>query len=262
VSCQVVRGKNSRIGGSRMCAFFNFRGVFVIFQSQSHPDRRTKRNETRAFAKQRRRSIAQIFSQQHIEKSTLSFSLESLCKRTQPYLPFFRWGCKETLRRSVATTRRKTGKKSIFQFFFFELFSVVGSRKITPPRLTLARSRALLRKQVSRRRECEWERRLGVSRSRGGGVFFFFRCEEVRVENSFFLFEAWSWVARSGWRRRGFQMAKREGSKEFFTFRVLSGRPFGRRGLHFIYEFLPFFARRVFNVCLFSGVRAYRLFIK
>ena len=34
--------------------------------------------------------------------------------------------------------------------------------------------------------------------------------------------DRWSLV----WRRRGFQMAIREGSKEIFTFRVLSGRPF------------------------------------
>ena len=71
----------------------------------------------------------------------------------------------------------------------------------------------------------------------------------------------------------GFQMAKREGSitRIFFIrvlhFRVFGGLPFLEGRVHFIlirfFKFLPFFVRRVFNnVCLFSGVRAYRLFIK
>ena len=119
----------------------------------------------------------------------------------------------------------------------------------------------------SRRRESKSCPRLisrgGVS-PRGvvlfNAFFFFFRCEELR--KFFFLFEAWSLVALLWRRRGGFQMAKREGSRifhqNFECFRrssVLYWRGGGAASL------FSFFVKRVFNVCLFSGARAYRLFI-
>ena len=107
-------------------------------------------------------------------------------------------------------TRRKTGKKSIFQFFFFRTFLRWCSKNYTQDTTTLD-------SRNSRRRESKSCPRLI---SRGGvsprGVvlfnvfFFFFRCEELR--NSFFCLrpDRWSLV----W-RRVFQMAKREGSRIF-----------------------------------------------
>lgn len=179
---RVVRGKDSRIGGSRMCAFFNFQGGFCNFPIAISPRPSNETYETRAFAKQRRRSIAQIFSQQHIERSTLSFLKERLCKRTQPYLAFVRRGCKDSV---AEMTRRKTGKKSIFQFFFFRTFLRWFSKNYTQDTTTLD-------SRNSRRRESKSCPRLI---SRGGvsprGVvlfnvfFFFFRCEELR---KFFFF--------------------------------------------------------------------------
>ena len=153
---RVVRGKDSRIGGSRMCAFFNFQGGFCNFPISISPRPSNETYETRgAFAKQRRRSIAQIFSQQHIERSTLSFLKERLLHVPSHILPSSDEDAKKLFFRSRRRDGRKTGKKSIFQFFFFELFSV-GSRKITPPRfLTLARTQGTSLKRVSRRREYE-----------------------------------------------------------------------------------------------------------
>ena len=82
------------------------------------------------------------------------------------------------------------------------------------------------------------EKTRNVSRSRAGVAFFSsFVVKRVRVENSFFLFELsdrWSLV----WRRRGFQMAKREGSRIFHhVSSAFEGRPLleGRGGLHFIF---------------------------
>ena len=147
-------------------------------------------------------------------------------------------------------TRRKTGKKSIFQFFFFRTFLRVGARKIihkTPPRLTLA-TREGERVRVVLDLSAEGVSLLAAS--------FFLTCSSSSFvvksyENSFFCLrpDRWSLV----WRRRGFQMAKREGSKRSKV--VLYWRGGGGCIL------FSFFVKRVFNVCLFSGARAYRLFI-
>jgi hypothetical protein len=155
-------------------------------------------------------------------------------------------------------TRRKTGKKSIFQFFFFELFSV-GARKIihkTPPRLTLA-TREGERVRVVLDLSAEGVSLLAAS-------FFLTRSSSSFVvksyENSFFCLrpDRWSLV----WRRRcGFQMAKREGSRIFHqNFECFRRSSLNWRGGGGCILF-SFFVKRVFNVCLFSGARAYRLFI-
>ena len=156
-------------------------------------------------------------------------------------------------------TRRKTGKKSIFQFFFFRTFLRWCSKNYTQDTTTLD-------SRNSRRRESKSCPRLI---SRGGvsprGVvlfnvlFFFFRCEELR--KFFFLFEAWSLVARVAsqvWVSNGKTWRLKNFSPKF---RVLSKVVlyFWRGGGGCI--LFSFFVKRVFNVCLFSGARAYRLFI-
>lgn len=157
-------------------------------------------------------------------------------------------------------TRRKTGKKSIFQFFFFRTFLRVGARKIihkTPPRLTLA-TREGERVRVVLDLSAEGVSLLAAS--------FFLTCSSSSFvvksyENSFFCLrpDRWSLV----WRRRGgFQMAKREGSRifhqNFECFRRSSVLYWRGGGGCILFSF---FVKRVFNVCLFSGARAYRLFI-
>ena len=237
VSSESSAEKTLALEAAACVRFSTFKGVFVIFQSQSHPDRRTRNVRTlRAFAKQRRRSIAQIFSQQHIERSTLSLSKENI-KRTQPYLAFFRWGCKETLLLSVAEmTRRKTGKKSIFQFFFFRTFLRWCSKNYTQDTTTLD-------SRNSRRRESKSCPRLisrgGVS-PRGvvlfNAFFFFFRCEELR--KFFFLFEAWSLVARVAsqvWVSNGKTWRLKNFSPKFRVLSKVVLKLEGRGGLHFIF---------------------------
>ena len=125
-------------------------------------------------------------------------------------------------------TRRKTGKKSIFQFFFFRTFLRVGARKIihkTPPRLTLA-TREGERVRVVLDLSAEGVSLLAAS-------FFLTRSSSSFVvksyENSFFCLrpDRWSLV----WRRRGFQMAKREGSRIFHhVSSAFEGRPLNWRG--------------------------------
>jgi hypothetical protein len=145
-----------------------------------------------------------------------------------------------------------------FNSFFFELFSV-GARKIihkTPPRLTLA-TREGERVRVVLDLSAEGVSLLAAS--------FFLTCSSSSFvvksyENSFFCLrpDRWSLV----WRRRGgFQMAKREGSRIFhqnFECFRRSSCIGGEGGAAFLFSF---FVKRVFNVCLFSGARAYRLFI-
>ena len=184
---RVVRGKDSRIGGSRMCAFFNFQGGFCNFPISISPRPSNETYETRAFAKQRRRSIAQIFSQQHIERSTLSFLKERLCKRTQPYLAFFRGGCKLSV---AEMTRRKTGKKSIFRFFFFRTFLGRWCSKNYTTTLD-PRENAHFSENASREGESTSEREdSGCLTAEEVSCSSSFVVKRERVENSFFLFEA------------------------------------------------------------------------
>ena len=158
-----------------MCAFFNFQGGFCNFPIAISPRPSNETYETRALAKQRRRSIAQIFPQQHIERSTLSLLKERLCKRTQPYLAFFRRGCKDSV---AEMTRRKTGKKSIFRFFFFRTFLRCWCSKNYTTTLD-PRENAHFSENASREGESTSEREdSGRLTAEPGVVFFFFRCAE------------------------------------------------------------------------------------
>jgi len=158
-------------------------------------------------------------------------------------------------------TRRKTGKKSIFQFFFFRTFLRVGARKIihkTPPRLTLA-TREGERVRVVLDLSAEGVSLLAAS-------FFLTRSSSSFVvksyENSFFCLRPDRWSLSCGVAGVGFKWQNVK-AQEFFTkiSSAFEGRPScigGEGGVAFLFSF---FVKRVFNVCLFSGARAYRLFI-
>lgn len=229
--------------------FSTFEGVFVIFQSQSHPDRRTKRMKRALFVCKAKKKIdrADLLATTHREIN--SFFLERKYKRTQPYLAFFRRGCKETLLSVAEMTRRKTGKKSIFQFFLFSNFSppFVVLEKLhhhaqRPSQKNAGTSQKTLCLEKERVRVREKTR--NVSRSRAGVAFFSsFVVKRVRVENSFFLFERsdrWSLVWPSpSWVGFKWQNVKAQ-SQEFFSlefctsFCVFGGLPFLEGRVHFI----------------------------
>ena len=233
-----------------MCAFFNFRGGFCNFPIAISPRPSNETYETRySFAKQRRRSIAQIFSQQHIERSTLSFLKENINVPSH-ISPSSDEDAKKLFFLSVAEmTRRKTGKKSIFQFFLFSNFSppFVVLEKLhhhaqRPSQKNAGTTQKTLCLEKERVRVREKTR--NVSRSRAGVAFFSsFVVKRVRVENSFFLFERsdrWSLVWPSpSWVGFKWQNVKAQ-SQEFFSlefctsFCVFGGLPFLEGRVHFI----------------------------
>ena len=166
-----------------MCAFFNFQGGFCNFpiSISPRPSNAKRTNFARVCKAKKKIDRADLLATTHREIN--SFFLERKYKRTQPYLAFFRRGCKETLLSVAEMTRRKTGKKSIFQFFLFSNFSpsVRGARKITPPRSkTLAEERGHFSENASREGESTSEREDSecVSQPSGCRVLLFFRCEE------------------------------------------------------------------------------------
>ena len=155
---RVVRGKDSRIGGSRMCAFFNFRGGFCNFpiSISPRPSNAKRTNFARVCKAKKKIDRADLLATTHREIN--SFFLERKYKRTQPYLAFFRRGCKETLLSVAEMTRRKTGKKSIFQFFLFSNFSpfvVLEKLHHHAQRPSQKNAGTSQKTRVSRRREYE-----------------------------------------------------------------------------------------------------------
>ena len=123
-------------------------------------------------------------------------------------------------------TRRKTGKKSIFQFFLFSNFSppfvVLEKLHHHAQRPSQKNARALLRNALSREERVRVrEKTRNVSRSRAGVASSSFVVKRVRVENSFILYERTDrcslvWPAPS-WVGFKWQNVKAQ-SQEFFSF--------------------------------------------
>lgn len=121
-------------------------------------------------------------------------------------------------------TRRKTGKKSIFQFFLFSNFSpfvVLEKLHHHAQRPSQKNAGTSQKTRLEKERVRVREKTRNVSRSRAGVAFFSsFVVKRVRVENSFFLFELsdrWSLVWPSpSWVGFKWQNVKAQ-SQEFFS---------------------------------------------